>query len=518
MLSTIARGWRPCCWIPEHGKFNIAHNQRMPVAPRFVYTGRPKFPAPLSNMVKKQRGLKSKAIPRGITVSLAGIRAGGALAVDSAVQKVMRRSPDDDDSEFARREARRFVRELGKLKGTYVKIGQMLALFGEQFLPAVLVDALRDLSDQTEPLHWDALESFVRDSLGERFDQLEIDPQAVAAASLAQVHLAKVRATGEWICLKLQYPGLAAVIDSDFDAVVRMLLLARWVKSGRELDAWLESMREHLHFEIDYAREADLTCKMAELVRGVPVGDVSYHVPAVHREFCTGSVLALEYIEGYSVVDANVGGLSLERRNILAKGMLDLFFYELYDWGFLQTDPNFGNYLLRLDDRRKKQGSDELVLLDFGSVLDCTAEFLYHLRLTIAAGLQQDVPGLVKGLTGLGCLQPDASEEGQQMFADFCLHLLEPLRPAQFLPQEYLNEQGEYRWASSRLMRRAGKQAAVSATSRHFTPPSRDFALIARKLSGVFSFISALEAEFNAHEMVMVHINRWQQREQCGRK
>ena len=60
--------------------------------------------------------------------------------------------------------------------------------------------------------------------------------------------------------------------------------------------------------------------------------------------------------------------------------MLELFFYELYDWGFLQTDPNFGNYLLRLDDRRKKQGSDELVLLDFGSVLDCTREFLFHLR------------------------------------------------------------------------------------------------------------------------------------------
>jgi hypothetical protein len=218
------------------------------------------------------------------------------------------------------------------------------------------------------------------------------------------------------------------------------------------------------------------------------------------------------------VADPDVGGLSLERRNLLAKSMLELFFYELYDWGFLQTDPNFGNYLLRLDDRRKKQGSDELVLLDFGSVLDCTAEFLYHLRLTIAAGLQQDVPGLVTGLTGLGCLQPDASEEGQQMFADFCLHLLEPLRPARFLPQEYLNEQGEYRWASSRLMRRAGKQAAVSATSRHFTPPSRDFALIARKLSGVFSFISALEAEFNAHELVMVHIERWQQREQRGRK
>ena len=93
-------------------------------------------------MAKKQRGLSSKAIPRGLSVSLAGLRAGGALAVDSAMQKVMRRGEDADDSEFAKREARRFVRELGRLKGTYVKIGQMLSSFGEQILPPVLVEAL----------------------------------------------------------------------------------------------------------------------------------------------------------------------------------------------------------------------------------------------------------------------------------------------------------------------------------------------------------------------------------------
>ena len=468
-------------------------------------------------MSKKRRGLKSKAIPRSLSVSLAGIRAGGALAVDSAVQKVMRRGADADDSEFARREARRFVRELGKLKGTYVKIGQMLALFGEQFLPSVLVEALRDLADQTEPLHWDALESFVRDSLGERFNDLEIDPEAIAAASLAQVHLARVRASGEVICLKIQYPGLAQVIDSDFDAVVRMLLLARWVKAGRELDDWLQSMRDHLHNEIDYQREATLTQQMAKLIQGIGAGAVSYHVPELHRGYCTDTILALEYIEGYRVDDPDVAHLSLERRNALAMGMLELFFYELYEWGFLQTDPNFGNYLLRLDDRRKKIASDELVLLDFGSVLDCSEDFLFHLRHVIDAGQQQDVPRLVDGLIGLGCLREDASEEGRQMFADFCQHLLEPLRAPQHLPAEYLNEDGQYCWGKSRLMRRAGKQAAVSATSRHFTPPSRDFALIARKLTGVFNFIAVLDAQFNAHDLIEAHIQRWRESETRGR-
>ena len=194
----------------------------------------------------------------------------------------------------------------------------------------------------------------------------------------------------------------------------------------------------------------------------------------------------------------------------LARPCWELFFYELYDWGLLQTDPNFGNYLLRLDDRRKREGEDELALLDFGSVLDCSEDFLFHLRHTIAASQRQDVPAIVDGLIGLGCLQPDASEEGRQMFADFCLHLLEPLRPVDQLPAEHLNAQGEYCWGGSRLMRRAGKQAAANAASRHFTTPSRDFALIARKLTGVFNFIAVLDAQFNACDMIESHIAAWQ--------
>src|SRR5690606_6716331 len=106
-----------------------------------------------------------------------------------------------------------------------------------------------------------------------------------------------------------------------------------------------------------------------------------------------------------------------------------------------------------------------LVLLDFGSVLECPAEFLAYLRQTIAAGQQQDVPQVVEGLIGLGCLSPDASPEARKLFSDFCLHLLEPLRPVAQLPAQYLNAQGEYCWGKSRLMQRAGKQAALSAAS-----------------------------------------------------
>jgi predicted unusual protein kinase regulating ubiquinone biosynthesis (AarF/ABC1/UbiB family) len=465
----------------------------------------------------KKTSIKSGSLKRSLAVSIAGIRAGGAFAIDGAIQKLRGGANSEPalDSPFARREARRFVAELGRLKGTYVKIGQMLALLGEHFLPPVLTEALHELESQTEALPWNSIRDDVKAALGDRYFELDIKKSAIAAASLAQVHRATVLATGEQICLKIQYPGLAEVIDSDFDTVVRMLLLARWIKSGRELDAWLEAMRVQLHNEIDYSREAQMTDRMAEFVEDsaedLAGSGFRYHVPRRCERYCSEKILAMEYIDGLVVTRSEISRLSQARRNALGRAMLELFFYELYQWGVLQTDPNFGNFLIRLD-RGRKAGGDELVLLDFGSTMSCDETFLLHLGNTIVAGQSDNRQLLIESLVGLGCLCEDSSEEARTTFADFCLALLEPLRPPEQLPAEFLNDKGEYCWGKSRLMRRVGKQAATSAATRHFATPSREFAMIARKLTGVFTFIAVLNAEFNAFEIVQKHIVRWQEK------
>jgi len=450
------------------------------------------------------KSIKKHGITRGLSAYLAGLRAGGALVADQAWQRVA----GTRDTEFARREARRFAQQLGKLKGTYVKIGQMMALVGEHLLPPALTEALHGLSDSTDPLPWRDIEPILQQQLGDRYVQLRVEPDAVAAASLAQVHRARIRASGETICLKIQYPQLAGLIDADFDAVVRTLLLARWVRAGRELDDWLEAMREHLHNEVDYFREAEMTQRMNALTKGLRIGSVRIETPGLYREFCNDRLLALEYIDGFAVNDPEVLGLPLKRRNALARAMLELFFIELFDWGLLQTDPNFGNYLIRLGDRRKKDAEDALVLLDFGSMMECSNDFLMHFRNTLRASLQRDEERLADGLEGLGCLPQRATPQAREMFAGFCIKLLEPLRRPAELPPERLNNQGEYCWAKSKLMQRAGRRAALTVGTRHFTPPSGDFALIARKLTGVFTFISVLGAEFNGNDIIERYVGR----------
>jgi predicted unusual protein kinase regulating ubiquinone biosynthesis (AarF/ABC1/UbiB family) len=448
----------------------------------------------ISPKKKPEGGIQRSALGRSLSVSMAGARAGGAMALDAALGQLL---PGwKKRSTVMQSEAKRFVAELGRLKGTYVKIGQMWALFGEHFLPPELTDALHELEAQTHPLPWEVIEPVIRHSLGAAYASLELDPTALAAASLAQVHRARIIATGEEIVLKVLYPGVRDTIDADFNAVVRLLKMARWLKAGRELDDWLEDMRKQLHLEVDYLHEARMTQRMAALV----AGDRRYVVPKVYPALSSSTVLALEYVPGEMITSARVAQLPLARRNQVATAMLDLFLNEVFAWDLMQTDPNFGNYRIRVG-----ATSDQLILLDFGALMQCSASFLDALGRTIVSGQQGDRPGVVRGLTDLGCLTPDSSQHAQTTFSDFCLRLLEPLRDPAYLPAQYLNAQGQYRWGASGLMKRAGRQAAESAVSRHFSTPAREFAFVARKLTGVFTFIAVLNAEFNGVQRLKKH-------------
>ena len=130
----------------------------------------------------KNQTIRRGALSRALSVSLAGARAGGVFAIDSALKRL--RGDEAGDDARLDREARRFAQELGKLKGSYVKIGQLFALLGEHFLPAPLTRALHELEAQTEPLPWVDMEPHFRAALGAQFDELDIEPQALAAASL----------------------------------------------------------------------------------------------------------------------------------------------------------------------------------------------------------------------------------------------------------------------------------------------------------------------------------------------
>ena len=448
----------------------------------------------------KDKSIRRGGLARGLRLSLAGARAGGAFAVDGALKKLRGDAPGDDA--LLNREARRFARQLGELKGSYVKIGQLLALLGEHFLPAPLTQALHELEAQTQPVAWPEMESVFRTGMGTRYSELEIEPAALAAASLAQVHRARVVSTEESVVVKGQYPDLVALLDEDFNTVVKMLRLARWIPGSKDFDSWLATLHTQLLAEVDYPRELRMAQVMAEGLaqhEALQSAPVTLRVPLFWGELCSINVLTMEYVEGHRAASPEVAALPQSARNALGKAMLQLFFAEVFDLGLVQTDPNFGNYLINDD-------GSELTLLDFGSVFELEDTVRAALCDTIVAGLTNNEARLEHALVALGCLKPDAGESAKATFKAFIRNLLEPLGTPESLPPEHLNAEGLYCWGHSELIHRTGQQVARSLTNREFAIPSGDFAMVARKLTGVFTFIAVLNAEFNGHDIVKPYL------------
>ena len=398
-------------------------------------------------------------------------------------------------------QAQYFVREIGKLKGSVVKIGQMMALYGKYFLPAEVTDALHTLENETTSMAWPGIEKTLREALGESvLKELDIDPEPLAAASLGQVHRAKRISDGRELCIKVQYPGVAKSIDTDFNAIIRLLRMAKLINKNADMHQRLEMIREALHQEVDYHFEAEKTSEIRQRLSD----NERYIVPEVFPQYSTQTVLTTSYEEGTSINHNRVQKISLARRNQLGEAMLDLFLTELFEWGEIQTDPNFGNYRVRLG---KGETPDKLVLLDFGAMRKFPDEFLHSFRGMLTTAHQRDKTAFQQHAIAVGFMQPEFPEQVLDQFTRIGFEIVEPLKQDHSdTPSIALNNKSHYRWHASKLPKRAAKLASKAALSKYFKMPPADFMFVNRKLIGVYTFILVLRAEFNGYPLLEKHL------------
>lgn len=385
--------------------------------------------------------------------------------------------------------------ELGKLKGSVVKVGQIMALYGEHVLPEEVTDAFRTLEEQTHALSWSAIEPLLKQELGSLYNEFTIEKEPLGAASLAQVHRAVHKPDGEEVCLKVQYPGVAESIDSDLGSIVSLLKLTRMVSVNRQFEEWLGEVRKLMAFEVDYVREAEMTNRFAALL----AKDDRFIVPRIYSRFTTPRLLVSSYESGVAVSDASVLQIPQPERNRLGRAFLELFIAELFEWGDMQTDPNFGNYRIQ----QQADGSHAIVLLDFGAVLHYDEEFLSPVKSMVLGACHNDYPRIRQAAIDFGMMKEEYPEDVHRDFSGLCQLLVEPFTYRHHeVPPTAVNGQGEYCFARSDLPVRAAKYAAKSALSKYFAIPPKEFAFLSRKLLGVYSFISALQSEFDPQDLL----------------
>jgi len=449
--------------------------------------------------------IKTGSFERKLSLTRAGLMVGTRMTGHLAASFFTRKDKREEKRKQAlSKQAQYLVEELGRLKGSVVKIGQVMALYGEHFLPPEVTEALHTLEENTVALEWSVIHDVLFDQLGEeRMAQLDIEQVPIGTASLGQVHCARILTTNEIICLKVQYPGVAKAVDTDLDAVAQLLKIARVVTFGPAFDDWLEEVRAMMHREIDYHLEAETTAHFSELLKD----DTRFVVPKVYFDFSTDQVLATRFELGENVSSPLVAQLSQVRRNALAKASLELFLQELFVWHEIQTDPNFGNYRIRIG----AEGlADQIVLLDFGAVQKYPASFIHPVCKMISSAYASDVKGVIDGGIALHFMSGTWPEAVLIEFANVCIAVLEPLaKENSDAGDEAFNEKGEYCWRASDLPSRIAKRAAVSAISRYFKIPPKEFVFLNRKLVGVYTFISVLDGQFNGAEILAPYVQKF---------
>lgn len=280
------------------------------------------------------------------------------------------------------RNAARVVETLGELKGAAMKIGQMLSLHEGMVSPEVAA-VLRQLQSEAPRVPFEAMLETVRAGIPDADAVFaEIEPESFAAASIGQVHRARLR-DGREVAVKIQYPDIERIVSSDLANLRRVLQGLFALVSEADFDPVWEEVRERLLEELDYEHEADNVRRMAALHGDLP----EIVIPEVVDEASCRTVLTMHLVEGLRGDEACDPARPQELRDLWGRRLFELQFRGLLVHRLLHADPNLANFAFREDGR--------LVVYDFGCLKRVPEPLAAgYARLVRAAieGRPQDVP------------------------------------------------------------------------------------------------------------------------------
>ena len=340
---------------------------------------------------------------------------------------------------------------LCRMRGAALKIGQMLSIQDESVLPPALTRALEQVRAGADAMPRKQLKQQLDSQLSgneidingdwesKYFEQFDWTP--IAAASLGQVHKGVLKSTGKLVAIKVQYPGVANSIESDLKNMSMLITMFGFVPKGLFLDNIIRVGREELLVECDYRLERKHQERFRELVNSdEELRRARFVVPKVIPELCTEQILTTEFAPGGTI--DKVSHLSQSERNRIGRAILRLTMLELFSWRFMQTDPNWGNFLHDV-------GTATTYCIDFGAAREYSEDFvkLYCNMIWAAANRNEEM--LMDYSRQLGFIRGDENEI-----------MMNAHRDSGFTIGEPFNTHEEYDFGSSQITKRIAEKSA----------------------------------------------------------
>ena len=375
----------------------------------------------------------------------------------------------------------RITGELARMRGAAMKLGQLISMDAGDVMPPELAQIMARLRADADFMPPAQLKKVLTQAWGpdwlRQFRHFNVRP--IAAASIGQVHRAQLK-DGRDVAIKVQYPGVARSIDSDVANVAALVKLSGLIPKGFEIAPYVEEARKQLHDETDYLLEAD----HLRAFEGLLAASDRYELPVVHDDFTRRDVLVMSYIDSQPL--EALAELDQGLRDRIAADLIDLVLRELFDFGIVQSDPNFANF-------RFNPRSERLVLLDFGATRQLDATIIDEYRDLIAAGIAQDIAGMQKAAARLGLWDSTTRDDHVDQLTDMM-----------GLVFATLNGPEPYDFADQRLTQQMNA-AGIKLAESGFVPPPvpMDVLFIQRKLAGIFLIATNLGAKVDLGQLVM---------------
>lgn len=276
----------------------------------------------------------------------------GGFAAGAAVARAGGRALDDP------RNAEELKRVLGELKGPLMKLAQILGNIPDA-VPPEFAKQLSELQANAPPMGQGFVRRRMAGELGPKWRDRFVDfsPEAVAAASLGQVHKATLP-TGETVAVKLQYPDMASAVEADLGQLDLMLSLFRRVDGSIDTAEIRDELAARLREELDYGRELKHLLLYAQMLAGEP----HVRVPRPVADLSTPRLLTMEWLDGTRLLDWKEK--PAEIRNRIAEALFLAWYRPFYRVGVIHGDPHLGNYSVA----RADADGAVVNLLDFGCV------------------------------------------------------------------------------------------------------------------------------------------------------
>ncbi|KAJ3404838.1 putative aarF domain-containing protein kinase 4 [Chytridiales sp. JEL 0842] len=432
--------------------------------------------------------LKASRVPStriGRLFQYSGLAVGVGLGVAGETVKRLTGLSDNRDGSLilAGNNVQRIVDRLSRMRGAALKLGQML---NHSMIPPELEQILLRVQNSANYMPNSQLSNILKTELGPDWESkfAEFDSMPIAAASIGQVHKAILH-SGKPVAVKVQYPGVAASIESDLDYLRALALMGSFLPKGMYLDNTIRVARVELKAECDYKREAEAVERFRKLlgIHGTKPTKEGFYVPKVIEEVSTESVLTTEFVEGVPV--GKVVDLPQHVRDSIGERLLTLCFREIFEFRFMQTDPNWTNFLY--DAKR-----DIIHLLDFGAAREYGKEFTDAYLQVLHAAAKGDRDGCIYWSEKLGFLTGMESETMKNAHVQSLLTLATPFSSK--------TESPYFDFGAQDITDKVRDQIPVMLRERLTPPPDETYSLH-RKLSGCFLLCARIKARVRCKEL-----------------